>query len=291
MFADRTDTLFRDDPAATRRLAIMVAVSIALMVADLRLPQMTMVRSGLALAVSPLQWASHVPVRAGQWFDDTFASREELRETNSRLESQTLVLQSKVQKMVSLEAENIRLRELLNASAALDETVLVAEVVNVDPDPFTHKLIINRGSSDGVLVGQAVLDAKGLMGQVVQVDPFQSRVLLITDSGHAIPVQVGRNGIRAVAAGTSPDQLLELMHVPDTADIRVGDALFSSGMGRRFPPRYPVALVHSVEHFPGRPFAKVLATPSADLDRSRHVLLVYASASQKAAAVSGPEQE
>ncbi len=268
-------TLFKQDSYEFRRFFLLAIVSAGLMFADARVPQMALVRSALAVAVMPFHLVANAPVRTVRWFDDVFSTRGELTEENARLNSRVLVLEGKVQKLVSLEAENIRLRELLNASAALDETVLIAEVVAVDPDPFTHRVIINRGAAHGVFMGQPVLDAKGLMGQVVQIDPYMSRVLLVTDASHAIPVQVGRNGLRAVAVGTSRTQRLELVHVPDTADIKVGDTLFSSGMGLRFPPGYPVAVVHSIKHDPGRPFARVEATTSAELDRSRYVLLVF----------------
>lgn len=134
---------------------------------------------------------------------------------------------------------------------------------------------MDKGSADGVFVGQPVLDAQGLMGQVIRVSRYVSRVLLISDVNHSVPVQVVRSNLRLIARGTGTTRQLELMHVQDTADIKKGDLLVSSGLGGRFPVGYPVGVVNHVEHDPGKPFAKVTATPSARLDRSRHVLLVF----------------
>jgi rod shape-determining protein MreC len=151
----------------------------------------------------------------------------------------------------------------------------VAELIGVDPIPFTHRILINKGERDGVFLGQPVLDARGLMGQVVELMPYTSRVLLLTDTTHSIPVQVNRNGLRAIASGTGNPERLELRHVADTADIKEGDLLVSSGMGQRFPAGYPVATVNEVIHDSGQPFAIVRAIPTAALNRSRYMLLVF----------------
>ncbi|MBU2323899.1 MAG: rod shape-determining protein MreC, partial [Gammaproteobacteria bacterium] len=144
-----------------------------------------------------------------------------------------------------------------------------------DPNPFTHRILIDKGERDGVFLGQPVLDASGLMGQVVEVMPYAARVLLLTDVTHSIPVQVNRNGLRAIATGTGNPERLELRHVADTADIKEGDLLVSSGLGQRFPAGYPVATVTEVIHDSGQPFAIVRAVPTANLNRSRYMLLVF----------------
>lgn len=164
---------------------------------------------------------------------------------------------------------------MLNSSALVNEKVEVAELIGVDPNPFTHRILINKGERDGVFLGQPVLDARGLMGQVVELMPYTARVLLLTDTTHSIPVQVNRNGLRAIASGTGNPERLELRHVADTADIKEGDLLVSSGMGQRFPAGYPVATVNEVIHDSGQPFAIVRAIPTAALNRSRYMLLVF----------------
>ena len=148
-------------------------------------------------------------------------------------------------------------------------------MVGVSPDPFSHEVIINKGLSDGVSPGQAILDGHGLMGQVVQASQITSRVLLVSDSSHAVPVEVVRNGLRAILLGTGDRDALELVHVPDTADIREGDLLVSSGLGGRFPRGYPVAEVSRITKEPGEPFVSIQATPKAQLNQSRLVLAVF----------------
>jgi rod shape-determining protein MreC len=177
--------------------------------------------------------------------------------------------------MASLQAENVRLRALLNSSALVRDDVLVAELIGVSPDPERLQLVLNKGEGDGVFLGQPLIDADGLMGQVVEVSSGTSRALLITDVTHAVPVQVNRNGVRAIAEGTGALESLEVRHISSTTDIRKGDLLVTSGLGGRFPEGYPVAVVTHVERDPGEVFVRVLAVPTAALDRTRHVLLVF----------------
>jgi rod shape-determining protein MreC len=153
--------------------------------------------------------------------------------------------------------------------------VLVAELIGVSPDPLDHIVIVNKGSNDGVYQGQPLLDAFGLMGQVVSVTPYTAEVMLITDNTHAIPVQITRNNVRTVVEGVGDLYSLRLRFVSSAMDIKEGDILVSSGLGGRFPIGYPVAQVDSIEHDSGEPFATVVARPAAQLDRSRHVLLVF----------------
>jgi len=224
--------------------------------------------------VYPLQFAVDLPRSTGVWIQETFSSRRELLEENTSLTARNLLLQAQLQKLTTLELENIRLRELLGSSYKVDEGVVVAEIMSVDMDPYNHKVIINRGKIHGVHAGQPLLDAKGVMGQVVHVGPLTSTAMLITDPSHAIPVQVNRNGLRSIAIGTGSINELKLPHAPNNADIRAGDQLVTSGFGGRFPPGYPVATVTAVQHDPGQLFASIRATPVSNLDRGREVLLV-----------------
>ena len=187
----------------------------------------------------------------------------------------------------------MRLRELLSSSATMDDKVIVGELIGVDPNPYSHRILLDKGSRDGVFLGQPVLDARGLMGQVVEVMPYTSRVLLITDTSHAVPVQVNRNGLRAIANGLGLPESIELRHVADTADIKVGDLLVSSGLGQHFPAGYPVATVTEVNRDTGQPFAVVRAAPTAALNRSRHMLLVFTDqrSPEERAAASGEAKE
>ena len=245
------------------------------MVTDARFDYLKPVRSELALVLSPLYEVAGFPLRAWEGVSDQFSSRTELMAENERLKAEQLLLQRRLQKLAALTEQNVRLRELLNSAALVDDRVLVGELIGVDPNPYTHRIIIDKGAKDGVFVGQPVLDASGLMGQVVEVMPYSARVLLLTDVTHSIPVQVNRNGLRAIAVGTGNPERLELRYVADTADIKEGDLLVSSGLGQRFPAGYPVATVSKVIHDSGQPFAVVRAIPTAKLNRSRYMLLVF----------------
>lgn len=258
-----------------QRVTAIALLSLVLMWLDDQYSWLDPVRYGVGYLVAPAQKTSVVPLAIAEWMGESATLRRELLKENKTLSSRNLILERKAQRMASLEAENRSLRELLSASDQVDDRVLVTSVTAVDPDPYTQQIIIDKGGSGGVFVGQAVLDAHGLLGQVIDVLPFSARVLMIADSNHALPVQVNRNGVRAIATGTGSLNELELIYVPNTADIKVGDILVSSGLGGRYPKGYPVATVTVVDNEPGKSFATVKAEPTAKLDRSRHLLLVY----------------
>lgn len=254
---------------------MLVVLSVALMVVDARFSVLQPVRQQMSRVLIKAYWVTNLPEQFWQGISNQFGSRAELMAENEKLKTEALLLQGRLQKLAALTEQNVRLRELLNSSALVNEKVEVAELIGIDPNPFTHRILINKGERDGVVLGQPVLDARGLMGQVVELMPYTSRVLLLTDTTHSIPVQVNRNGLRAIASGTGNPERLELRHVADTADIKEGDLLVSSGLGQRFPAGYPVATVKEVIHDSGQPFAIVRAVPTAALNRSRYMLLVF----------------
>ena len=253
---------------------MLVVLSAVLMVVDARFTVLQPLRTQMGLLVEQVFWVGRLPVTLWNVATQELSSRNEMAAENEKLKAEMLLLQRRVQKLAALTEQNVRLRELLNSSALVEEKVIATELIGIDPNPFTHRILIDKGEKDGVFLGQPVLDARGLMGQVVEVMPYAARVLLLTDTSHSIPVQVNRNGLRAIATGTGNPERLELRHVADTADIKVGDLLVSSGMGQRFPAGYPVAMVSEVIHDSGQPFAIVRAVPTAALNRSRHMLLV-----------------
>lgn len=245
-----------------------------LIVLDLKWSKMNQTRSYLSLLITPVQWIVDAPAQVADELSDVLVTRSQLADENRRLRQEALLLKQRVQQVASLTAANVRLRELLHGRQKLDQDVFLTELIGVNPDPFQHQIVLNRGSEDHAYVGQAVLDSGGIMGQIVEVSHYTSRAMLITDSRHAIPVEVNRNGFRSIALGNGSVNQLELVHVPDTADIRKGDLLVSSGLGGRFPQGYPVARVSSVQRDPGQPFSIVKAQPAAMLNKSRHILLV-----------------
>lgn len=241
---------------------------------------MQKVRQVLSYAVSPIQSLIALPSGVANWSAQTFAERDALLLANRTLRSQLIILQQQSQQLSVLEAENSRLRGLLSATKRLDSRFLATELTSVDPDPFSIQVIINRGAQDGVYVGQSVVDATGLFGVVVQVDSFSSRVALIADANVAVPVYVNRTGIRSVIVGTGSTETLEMEFVPDTADIKIGDTLVTSGLAGRFPMGYPVAEVIDIENDPGEAFARIRSRPLAELGRSRNLLLVFQEGDQ-----------
>jgi len=233
------------------------------------------IRSALSVVVYPMQVLVNAPFAMADWASESLSSHNALLSENRSLREKQLKLEFKLQKMAALETENQRLRALLQSSSRKWERVLIAELVSVDFDPFKHRILINKGSNDGVFEGHPVLDANGVMGQVNHVSPFTSTAILITDPSHATPVQINRNGLRTIALGTGEPDRLAIPNIPNNADIQEGDLLVTSGLGLRFPAGYPVATVTSVVRDPSEPFAQISATPLAHLDRAREVLLVW----------------
>lgn len=242
------------------------------MTVDARSSALAGVRSGLSLLTTPVFAVANVPHAgfevASNWLF--------LYSENARLRIQVLGLAVENQRVGALEHEIERLRALLDSTQRVEGSVRFAEVIGLSPDPTRQLLVIDKGTQAGVGLGDAVLDADGLMGQVIAAGPLSSRVLMVTDLAHATPVQVLRNDLRAILRGTGEADHLSLQHVPNTADVRAGDLLVSSGLGGRFPPGYPVAVIEEVVEDPSAPFATVRARPTAQLARSRHLVLVGA---------------
>jgi len=233
------------------------------------------VRGFLASLVSPIYMVAESPYMLGTAVGDVISTRDDLMERNRVLERKVLELSQVSQQYVALKSENDRLRGLLGSQGRLPYEVLIAELVGVIPDPNTFQIIIDKGAQSGIERGQAVLDAQGLFGQIIEVGRFTSRVLLVTDLDHAVPVRVNRSGARAIAGGTGDIDSLVLENVSVAADIVEGDLIETSGLGGRFPPGYPVGTVISMVVQATSTYAQVLVRPAAQLNRSRHVLVIF----------------
>ena len=268
---------------------VAVILSLILLVVDQRFHHLQQLRSALAFLTYPLHYLADLPFTASHWLGETTSSRQALMSQNRELRDQILRLRAELQKYESLQAENMRLRDLVDSSFKVGDRVLVAELSSVDLDPYKQQVIINKGAASGAFEGQPVLDARAVMGQVINVTPFSSTVLLITDTSHALPVQVLRNGLRTIAVGTGRISELKLPYLPTNSDIVEGDLLVTSGLGGKFPPGYPVAEVTKIDRSPDAPFSDVLAQPRAHLDRSREVLLVWTVPNQLPVMPSEPE--
>ena len=280
-------TLFRDTLSVGAKLVIFAAASAALMAADHR-GRLEAPRIALSSLAHPLHFAASLPV---SWFHRASAAltdRKQLLEENERLRQERLFLNARAQRFAALQEENRRLKNLLESSTEiLEGQVLMAELVQVNLQPFRQQIIINKGRRDEVFKGQPVVDADGVMGQVTQVGLFSSTVLLLTDPAHSIPVQIDRNGLRSIAVGTGRGNALLLDYLPANADVKEGDLIVSSGLGGRFPPGYPVGSVTQVAHALGEPFSEVSVAPRAKFGRSREVLLLWPDAERRGQPAAG----
>ncbi|MDG4594598.1 MAG: rod shape-determining protein MreC [Candidatus Contendobacter sp.] len=270
----RIHYLFTVNPTATLQLGLWVALSIVMMTVDHRYHALDGVRDVLTTALYPVHSLARLPTDLQDWLNENFAGRAALLEENAQLREKQVFLNAQLQKLTTLEAENRRLRSLLESAVNTPERVLIAELLAVDFDPYRHHILLNRGSRHGVQVGQPALDQQGVIGQIIRTDPLTATAILITDPNHALPIQISRTGARTLALGTGNFQELELPHIPNNEDVKVGDLLVTSGMGGRFPRGYPVGTVAKVEFDPGSPFAHIVAKPVAQLDRIREVLLL-----------------
>ena len=262
------------------RFLLLAVVCVALMLLDQRDQHLVRVRQALSVVVYPVRVLVDLPSSTWSKARDTFATRDALISENQQFRRERLETEGRLQRLDALEAENARLRELLDSTARIGNRALVAEILAVDLDPYRQRFDLNRGLVDGVYVGQALIDAQGVVGQVVRVGPLTSEALLITDADHAVPVSVNRNGVRTIALGTGDSNRLRLPYLTNNADVVEGDLLISSGLGGVFPAGYPVARVLKVERRPDQAFAEILAEPVSSLDRDREVLLVWNAADE-----------
>ena len=231
-------------------------------------------RQALSALVHPVRIIASTPATLTARLDENLASRRALIAENQRLKDRQQMFEARLQRFDSLEVENIRLRRLLDSSYEIERPVLIAELIRIDLDPFSHLIEIGKGSRHGVYIGQPVIDERGILGQVDQVGPLSSTIRLISDPSHATPVQVNRNGLRGIAVGTGAIDQLTIQSLPGNADIQVGDLIVASGLGGRFPSGYPVGKVQRISHGAGQPFLTIELTPLAALDRVRQVLLI-----------------
>jgi len=268
-------TLFIRGPSSTVRMVVLVIASLILMTADHQWKSLELLRGAFSTVLYPLQYAIDLPIRVYYWSDEVLSTHQTLLQKNRQFEARHLENRVQLQKLDILEKENDRLRKLLSATPKTTERLLISEIIDVDVDPYKQLIILNKGSNNEVYQGQPIIDARGIMGQVIHVGPLSSTAMLITDASHAIPVQINRTGLRAIAFGSGKIDQLNLRHLPHNVDIQVGDLLISSGLGDTFPPNFPVAIISKVERPAGEPFAKVEAKPHALLDQSREVLLVW----------------
>ena len=266
---------FSAGPSLPHRLTLGLLLSVSLIIFDHKFNGFGTTRVYLNSLVSPLQYLANLPGELLNASATQLASHQQLLDENAQLTLQATLMSEELQRMTFLKEENNRLRRLLNSPTKVNTRKLVAELMAVDNNPYSHQIVINKGAINGVFEGQPVLDENGVVGQIMQVSSTNSRVLLIADITHAIPVRVARNNVRLVVTGSGSLDELHIQHVSHSADLQVGDLLLSSGLGNVFPEGYPVAEITSIVRDETRPFSVVRAKPVAQLDRLKYLLLLW----------------
>ena len=267
--------MFSNGPSLPNRLVLALLMSVALILFDHKLDGFGTTRVYLNSLVSPLQYLANLPGQMLNASASRFVSHERLFSENAKLTYDALLTNAQLQRLTFLEQENDRLRSLLNSPVQDNTRKLVAELMAVDNNPYSHQIVINKGAINGVFEAQPVLDDRGIVGQIMQVSSTNSRVLLIADVTHAIPVRIARNNVRLVVTGSGSLNELLIQHVTHSSDIKIGDVLLSSGLGNVFPEGYPVATITSIIRDESRPFSQVRAKPIAQLDRLKYLLLLW----------------
>jgi len=267
--------IFKHGPSPQHRLVLVLFCSALLVFFDHKMGSFETARGFLQSMVSPLQYIATTPKQLMNWASENLVTRNNLIKQNQEYKINELRFHEQLMQLDNIKQENERLRLLLASPLKVDIKKMVAEVLSVDSDPYTHQVVINRGANDGVYEGQPVLDDQGIIGQIQHVGTISSRVILITDVTHAVPVRIRRNGIRVTATGTG--QIDRLIHnfVPHSVDIRKNDMLVTSGLGGKYPEGYPVAKITLVNQDESRTFAQVYSEPVAKIDRLRYLLLLW----------------
>ncbi|MBY0439812.1 MAG: rod shape-determining protein MreC [Burkholderiales bacterium] len=265
---------FNRGPSAFARFLLFALLALTLIVADSRFKYLTYVQQVVAVAIYPLQRLALAPASLLDRMSGFFSTQTQLTTRNNLLEQQNLVNAAALLRLEALELENARLRGLLDTRAGGPQSSVYAEILYSHRDPFTRRVIISKGLTDGIGAGQPVVDAAGLVGQVTRVYPWASQVTLITDKDMTVPVQVMRSGVRGVLFGVGSDGALELRFMPFSADIQNGDKLITSGIDGTYPAGLPVATVLEVERNAAFMFARISAQPTAGVNRYRQVLVL-----------------
>lgn len=252
---------------------------------DQRYTSLGLLRNALSMVVLPIQKLVDWPIQWSHQLSDGVASHKTLLKENQSLREELLRLQLQIQQLNLLQQENIQLRAFLKSPPHLHAThTMVAQLLGINSDPVMQEFVLDKGSNDGVTTGIPVVDAQGVVGQIIQVNPYTSRVMLVTDSRSIVPIQNVRNNVRGLIAGTGDPHQLNLINMPITADVKVGDVLITSGLGGRYPAGAPVGIVTEVLTKPGDQFLLIKVKPSAALDSVRQVLLVWINSSHDHAA-------
>lgn len=264
---------FKRGPAPLARMIFYALISIALFVLDVRFHNLEALRQVISFVTDPVQRLAQSPIHALSDTADYFNSVHTLNEDNKRLRQQALAIAPTQQRLAQLEQENEQLRKLLNLEQRENAHGQVATVLYSPRDPFSQRVVVNKGLNYNVTAGQPVIDDVGVIGQVTRVFPLSAEITLATDKEQAVPVQILRNGLRSILAGRGNGQM-ELKYLPSNADVQQGDVLVTSGLDGIYLAGFPVARVVAVEKDPAQPFSKIYCDPIGQVGNHGHVLIL-----------------
>lgn len=266
--------LFRHGPSPAVRLTFFTLLSLLLLISDAHYQYLGTLRQGIATVIYPLQRLALAPIEFAETIGGFLQSQSALVRENDALKRQNLNDQANLLRYQALQRENNHLRQLFEARSRISVPAVMAEILYSARDPFSRKVVVGKGSLAHIAAGSAVIDNAGVIGQVLEVYPWSSEVSLITDKDHPTPVQVLRNGLRAVVFGFGSSNLLDLRYMSPNTDIRPGDMLVTSGIDGTFPSGLPVATVVSVDRNPAYAFSRIICKPAAGVDQYRQVLIL-----------------
>lgn len=268
--------LFSRQPPSFRSFIIAVIACFVVLVLNWRLPHVIQpARDVLYAAYNPIYALASYPVLSKEWLNQQTKSEAQLRRENTAMQAELLQAQVRLQKLSELSAENTRLRGLLDTPLIIDGRMEISEVIGTDADPLRHIIIINRGAANHLHVGQTVLDDRGIMGQIINVYPHSSRVMLLSDKEHSLSVRLESSGMRAIVSGTGDLGRLKMEYAPTSANLKVGDKVYSSGLGQHFPAGYLVGTVSKVVRENTGEFAQIDVKPAAQLAGGHHVVVLF----------------
>ena len=268
-----TPAFFARGASAFSRMVFFCALSIVCMALDARFNYLSQIRQAFIAALHPLEVMANAPsawTRDGKKY---FSAHNHLIQENYALKEQAFEQKVMLQRLNTVQAENLHLRSLLNGNIPIQPKAVLGEISHMGRDPFSHVVVVNRGSQHRIKAGQAVVDSKGVIGQVTRVYPFTSEVTLITDKTLSIPIQIERNQLRAIAFGEG-NNTLDIPFLPTNVDIRIGDKLVTSGIDGIYPSGLAVATVTNILQNPESPFAKIISTPVAEVSNHLQLLLL-----------------
>ncbi|MEB3767559.1 rod shape-determining protein MreC [Acinetobacter sp. MD2] len=274
--------IFSRQPPSFRSFIIAVITCLVVSFFDWRMPHLIQpARDVLNAAYNPIYAVASYPVMSREWLTQQSKSEEQLRRENTALRAELLQGQVRLQKLSELSAENTRLRGLLDTPLIIDGRMEIAEVIGTDADPLRHIIVINRGTADHLHEGQVVLDDKGIMGQIINVYSHSARVLLLSDKENSLSVRIERTGMRAIVSGMGDSGKLQMQYVPTSADIVVGDRVYSSGLGEHFPAGYLIGIVSNIQRHNSGEFAQIDVKPAAQLSGGHYVVVLFSDALAK----------